>query len=351
MISIQKYLRAGQKSGGNLGAGTRGPMVPDSLGVLFTLCLNLLAEIGSDLAGSEQGAGLADRLAGVAARLDTDLDETRAAEVTEAVRDALMQSRAKAQENAQKTAAEVQHLVGVLNQALRLMAGGGERSVGRLQTIQGALERTSKIRDVDGLRASLGEAVKWIREEAAREQEAAAKDLRDFGNEVAQARERVAGCLEAGLPGRAEAIAAIRRELMQGRGPQTGDGRDGSVCVAVVVIRRMAAIVQRYGPDVVDELFFLLMRERIKTLAPAAVAFRWSSGGAVSVIRSESSTGCADLRAAMDDTNRNPMVHKISLGNRTAVLKIAVSFLVLPGVPGDPDGVVAEIDRFVEVEG
>jgi hypothetical protein len=345
MVSIRKYLEM-------RGDGRDGPADPRraaSAGaecvVLAGLCAALLDQIGSYVLQGEPAAELRARLERAKAPIQGEITAEEAVRVEEVVRGVLSACAARDRESAQRTAVETQHVVGVLNMALMALAGGSKRSVSRLQRIQTSLQRTSLIRDTEGLRASLADAMKLIREEAAREQVSAERDLAGLEAQVVRIREQLAANPVRRLPGRAEAI----RALADWPPPVQGS----ALCVIALSIDQIKALAQRYGGEPVDELFFQLIRERVQPLAPACVSWRWSQGCIVSLF--DHAGDPEHLQADLAELCRAPLVSHMTLGGRTAVLKVAVSHLVTaaPRPPTEESNrtLVLQLDKFAGAEG
>jgi hypothetical protein len=272
--------------------------------------------------------------------LAAEIGETEAARVAESVRAMLSEYSQTAQETLQKSAIEMQQMVGVLGNALAVLSGGSERSVSRLQRIQDTLRRTSTIQDVSALKASLRDVVQFIGEESSREQRALLGEKAGLETHVVHFRELLAGNPNRKLKGRGEGIRAISDSLAA---PAPGK----TVCVMAYVFDRLTAIVNRYGPDAVDDLFLQLIRERLQPVAPANTAFRWSPSGIVGIARM--APDLDGLKAEMARLNRAPLVCQIALGGRTAVLKVGLSHLVMEAREPSLDQMIGEIDRFTRL--
>jgi hypothetical protein len=353
MVSIRKYLemRGDSKDSAEqsraVSRDTRKPELPGGAEcqVLAGLCAAILDQIVAYVLQGEAAAELRARLETAKSPLLGEIRPNEAVRVEEIVRGVLSACAARDREGAQRTAVETQRVVGVLNMALMVLAGGSKRSLSRLQHIQASLQRTSQIRDAEGLRASLADAMKLIRDEAAREQISAERDLAGLEAQVVRVREQLAANPVRRLPGRDDAIRALADTPL--RNP------DASLYVMALSIEQIKALVQRYGPEPVDELFFQLIRERVHPVAPACVSCRWSQGCIVSLFEY---SGDADLlRADLAELCRAPVVYRMTLGSRTAVLKVAVSYLLTSVPPlsdSDSRGVlVSQLDRFGGTEG
>jgi len=243
----------------------------------------------------------------------------------------------QSRESFQNAATEMQQIVGVLGQALTALSGGSERSLSTLQKIHESLHKTSMIQDVTSLRSSLSEAIQLIRKESVREHQVAARERESFETEVTRIQGLFAGNPNRRLPGRQEGIRAISDSLSS-----LSPGR--VLCVIAFVFDQLKAVVQRYGPEGVDDLFLLLIRERLQPVAPSNTAYRWTPSSLVGVFQCE--PDIARLKSEMAALNRAPLVCRIALGGRTAVLKMGISHLIVEGAAGGGDTLVSELDRF-----
>jgi hypothetical protein len=330
MISIRKYLDL-------KGASKSEPVEPRESHVLADLCSRILDQVGSYVSAGEATPELQARLENAKTAIGDAMGPKDALCVEDAVRIALSGRAAHERETAQRVAVETQQVVGVLNDALMALSGGSQRSLSRLHRIQESLQRTSLIRDTDGLRASLADAVKLIREETAREQEHAARDLAAFESEVIKVRRQIVSNPVRRLPEREEGIRACADGLLT--------LKPGSSLYAIAFrFANINAMIQRYGPEPVNELFFQVIRERIPPLATVHTSCRWSSGCVVSVI--EGSFDPERLQSELAELCREPLVYRMTLGSRTALLKVGVSHLIVPVTPDTFQTQMDEMDRF-----
>jgi len=119
---------------------------------------------------------------------------------------------------------------------------------------------------------------------------------------------------------------------------------DQAIYVVAFAFNNLNALVQRYGPDAIEDLIFRLIRERIQPLARANSAYRWTPQSLVGVF--QRSRDLTALRSEASALNRSPLVHRISLGNRIAVLTLSPSHLVAEGQTGLAEALIEEVDRF-----
>jgi hypothetical protein len=156
---------------------------------------------------------------------------------------------------------------------------------------------------------------------------------------VSKAREFI-GSTRVELAGRAEAIARIAecsQNLLPGE----------AVYVVAYLFERQHAVTQRYGPAVAEELIFRLIKERLQPVASASTMYRWSPSSLMGVFRRRRDLEALQLEVI--NLNRTPVVHRIALGNRTAVLTVAPSHLVAEAAPDSPALLIEQLDKFAGV--
>ncbi len=328
MISIRRYLdRAGRPRESD-------QAVVEGSG-LFNLCSALLDDLDLHVLSRSRFESLNARFAEMRNAVTPDVSEEEALNIALRSSAILADYEKTLQQQATSTAVEMQHIVGMLNQALMALAGGSERSVSRLKNIQASLEKTSYLQDIVALKSSLSDTVQFVREETHREQQAASKDREGFEKDLAKAKEFLA-VTRSGLLSREDAIRAlpgILREVAPGR----------AVYALGFVFERIQSVTQRYGPEVAEELIAVLIRERLHQLAPEATPYRWNTAAVVAFISQEADLSGLRMRAASQ--NQAQLVHRTAVGNRTAVLTLKPSYLVTE-VASSPEVLVQELDKF-----
>jgi hypothetical protein len=248
----------------------------------------------------------------------------------------LASHRAETVRLATAQALEVQNIFAMLNQALIAMAEGRDRSVSRLSEIQNTLQRANMMRDILALKAALADTVRFVERENEEAKKSVNDELARLEVEVGKARESLQSRTQ--IAGRPEGVARIEESL---RLLTTGQ----ALYAVAYVCPRLTGIAQRYGPQVTDELIFRVIRERLQPLAPAGSVYRWTPGGLVVVV--ERPRNLTAVQSSVSALNRGPVVHKAALGNRTAVLTISPSVVVLEGTTGPPAQIVDQLDRFI----
>lgn len=333
MITLHKYLYGRDQ---NVVGGADRQFTES----LLLLSSGLLDSIGETVLKGEAYEELRAGISDLKTQLAGEFRPEAAEDIRDSARRILSKYAAMRLQNVASNAVEMQHVLGMLQQALMVLAGGNERSLSRLQQIQQSLQRTCQMQDMQALKACLADTMRFIRDESQREQERAAGERADLEAELGRVRES-AGSSRAVLPGRPEGVRHVASELKLVP-PQN------ALYMLAFRFERLQAIIQRYGPEAADELVFRLLRERVTPMAGSGISFRWTLSSLVAVFqRARNLVEVINEAAAL---NRQPLVCRMPLGNRTAVLTVNPSHLVAEGDPASPDTVIAEVDGFTSAE-
>jgi hypothetical protein len=305
------------------------------------LALHVTGAIEQYLLAAPPDADLRVRFQSVKASFESlpaDADLLPAAEQFSAV---LRTFRERADQTARAQSHDLYRILTTLNEALLLLAAGSTRTVGRLKQLEVSLERATTLNDIAALKSQLSEILTFVREDARKE---AAESLRDRA-QIAQQIHQVRGgslWLRAELPGRKEAIAQMGRLSQQLSGSSVSP--ESVPCAVVVfVLGRIREIVKRYGDSAADELIAELLHRRIQFPDSDPQAFRWSPD--VVTICLSCPEGLDRLNAFIEPQVEAPFEHRVFLGARVAVLRVALQWVVLP-VSEPLVSLVEQIDRF-----
>ena len=333
MISIRKYLNGGSRNEAS-------EPNPDSQfsESLCSLLSGILDGINKSVLTGPEGEALRSKLIEVRAGLRPDLMAEEASLAGESVSSVLTAHQLSVQRAGVQQLLEAQHIFSMLNQALVVLAEGNDRGFSRLATIQESLQRAATMRDMASMKTSLTDTVKFIKTEAIQARETAAREQGRFEAEVTRAREFFGGTrLE--LAGRPEAVTEISdslQHLLPGE----------ALYLVAYLCSRLNAVTQRYGPGVTDELISHLIKERLKPVLPGNTMYRWNESTLVAVFSRPRDT--EKVRKEVAGLNRTPLVHKMALGSRTAVLTISPSHLVVEGLSGPSAVLIEQVDRFAQ---
>ena len=333
MISIRKYLNAERRREAE---PERGSHFSEEL---YTFSSSILEYIDQFVLTGEAGEPLRSQLLQVKEALRPDLKADEASLAGETVASILAAHQASSQRAGVHQMVEAQYIFGLLNQALVVLTEGSDRDVTRLATIQESLQRTGRMRDMASMKAALAETVQFIKVESVEARATAAQELGRLETEVTSARDFLGGNrLE--LAGRPEGVSEISNSL---KNLVSGE----AVYSIAYLCDRLSAVTQRYGPGVADELISRLIKERIKPMMSGNTVYRWTASSIVAVFSRP--RDAEKLRAQIADLNRTPLVHKMALSGRTAVLTISPSHLVAESVFGSAATLVEQIDKFTQV--
>ena len=328
MISIRKYLMNAAESN----------QVETSLltGDLLDLCSSLLGGIDQHVLGQKHVRNLRLQCAELCKTLTPAVDSEDIKRIRLGASDILTEYGRVTQQMTSSAVEETLHMVGMLNQALIVLARRSERSVSRLKAIQTSLEESSHFEDILSLKSSLTETMAFVQQEAVLERQAAAKEMDSLQQDVTRTRGMLA-VIGSSLSGREEGIRGITEAVRSAPAEK-------AIYLEAFLIDRLQGVTQRYGPEVAEELMLLLLKERVQPLAPAGAIYRWTSASFVVAVLRDRATPAGHTETAT--SNHRPLVHQFLVGNRTAVLNVTPSHLVSEVTGGSIDTFMDVLDRF-----
>jgi hypothetical protein len=335
MVSIRKYLDLKRPE-------TLECPPTEEASAALKLSVGLLREIGEHALTDDIPAGDRAEFIDAQQSLCNGPGLSDVPRIENAARLVLSGNVAATKDSARKKAAETHRIVSVLNAALVALTGGSKRSEARLQRIQESLERSALIRDEEGLRRSLAEATRLIREERVSEAEHASRDIASLGAEIVKVRQHIASDPTARMGSRLDAI----RHLSNALAPVVAKGT--SLYAVAFLVDGLNAIVGRFGTIPMEEVFFQIVREKAEPIEAVSNSFRWSSSCVVAVF--ESSSDFISVKEEVTILCRTPIHYGLMLGNRTAILRISLSHLLVPVSQSTVDRAADEIDRFSGTE-
>lgn len=330
MISLGKYLYGPGKKRDE-------PGVPDSVAALFQFSSSLLVDIQEDVLVGDNYASLRTQLLDLKASLRNDWTPAEESAAESTAKRVVCEYRASVNESTARQAIEIQSIFSTLNQALIVMSEGNDSSVSRLTTIQTALGKACLLDDIVALKSSLSKTLDFIRQEAVVAHEAGTKDIAEFSTQLGKARDFI-GNARIKMLGRSEGVTLITENLAKEGEP---------IFVVGYLCDKLQSVALRYGAPIAEELVFHLINERIRPITPEGALFRWTSSSIVATF--PSSGDLAKLRSQVTELNRTPLVHRILLGGRTAVLTMSPSQFIAQGKPGEADRIVEQVDRFAQI--
>jgi hypothetical protein len=331
MISIRKYLNGEENN--DAAQPEAGARFSENL---LRLSSAVLDSINDFVLIGDGGQARRSKLLVVKESLRPDLTAEEASRGASTVGRLLADHQASLKQAGTEQVVEAQHLFAMLNQALVVLTEGNERGMSRLGTIQESLQRASTMRDVVSMKALLAETVQFVEKESVKGRETAAQVVGKLETEVSNARKTL-GSTRLELEGRPEGVSEISQSL---KSLAPGE----AVYLVAYLWERLTAVTQRYGPGVAEEMISRLISERLKPVMPGNTMYRWTPSSLVAVF---SRPRDADkVKKEVADLNRAPLVHKIVLSGRTAVLTISPSHMVAEGVSEPSAVLVEQVDKF-----
>ena len=250
-------------------------------------------------------------------------------------------------------AAQVQNMLGMLTRTIGDVAEVDRESLARLKRIERRLQKASAIEDILAVRAHLEQCLNHVREEAelrASQVERLTSSLEQPGDcppsqppeaGPADLREDAPAPIPAaltGLPPRQAAIRSLTRAMRSGQ----------QQFAAVLQVRQLTAVNNRYGADVGDRLLLAIRTRLQQILGEDDGLFRWSGDSFVAILSrpGELSFVAWEINRAVPKSAEESFPYKsrsliLNVGVETSVFRIA-DF-------GRPNDLGAAIDRFLGV--
>jgi hypothetical protein len=333
MISIRKYLsQTSARTTADADAG-------ESTARLLAAASNLCADLERRVLDKPRFETLRTDVAQLRASIAPGMSIDQACRIGECISAILEEYEYRREQAAAKTGAEMQSILAMLNQSMMTLAAGHERSVSRLQTIQGSLQHTSRLRDLVAMRTSLADALRFVQSECSNEQEISRKDVASLQADIAVARELLAES-RGGLQEREAGVRALADASAKTMEPS-------SLFAVAFRFDRMRGLVQRYGPEVAEELLFLLIKERVYRLSSDSQVYRWAPASIVSLLACHRVLEV--VRDEVGELSRQPLVHRIGVGDRTATLTLVPSHMVCEVRQETLEANIEELDRFAQI--
>jgi GGDEF domain-containing protein len=236
---------------------------------------------------------------------------------------------------------ELQNMVGMLTQTVKAVGAASDISARNLESITSQLKRASVAEDISQLRMRLGECLKNLRDESARQRNENQGNLQTLKHELASSQQRLSHHgIETdidrvtGFAGRSAAEVAIH-EAAESPDPRY---------VAIAVLGKMESINARFGYAVGDELLCEFAARVAGRLCSRAAFYRWSGPTLIGILqRSEPLHAVCTEVARIADV---PISKSLVNGQQNAFITTSAISMVLPVVPPASE-VIARIDSFV----
>ncbi|MCW5981113.1 MAG: hypothetical protein KIT09_23725 [Bryobacteraceae bacterium] len=238
---------------------------------------------------------------------------------------------------------QMQAMIAMLTDALADVSGQADASIAHLQAIEHEIEQATGLDDMRALRYSLDSCLASLREAVAHQRRSSASTRQRLHEKITVAQERAAQIHSEPEPD------LERLDLLT----EPADAQAGDVpaaYVAVFKLQRPEHITSRFGQGVKLEMLALVSRNLKSVLGPDDRLVRWKGASFLAFINS--TAGLSQVRARLADAVATTGKHYVEAGSKTALLSVAVDWVVFPYAQGCPlDRVFAEANAFLSSEG
>ncbi len=321
MVTLERFLRADRRQ----------PAPPDAWAGVLEHVLSrpadlLLAEVTEeplrrDLAALRQSV----------AKAETAQELAEADQAHQSWTEAVSAARQKLEDDRKR---DFQNIFSLLNEALSLAGGGSERSVNRLERLEGALATVAQANDLREVKRQLTQVIQNVREEAASERQRAEAARKSLEPRLAEARE-VASRFRTGMATRKEAVA----EWQTFAAP--------SSWALVLAAPQLRVVAERYGDPVVAEFLEAAVTARFSAIGTAEPRVYRFSPESLLLILTHAGDAAEVSRAVSSETSI-VFEHRVNLGLRQALIQVAFRWVVLPTEEGSAAAFDASVERFVQ---
>ena len=250
---------------------------------------------------------------------------------------ALLEQFRQVRDQVQRTEAdEVQKMVGMLNDTIAVLSSGSERSVARLRQIEHDLKQTSALSDIVALKARLGDCLRYVREQSAKERDEASRNLVRMERDVQRAQEGLA-VARAGICSRMEAEETLAKAV-----------QNAEAAMAIFVLDRCSSIKARFSPVVAERFLSLFAQDLAQNLPSPNKLYRWNDYSVLAELADTKvfSARNAELREKM---NAIPRERQLDVGQRLAVFSNSHRWtLIRPADSSSHVDAILRLDHFVK---
>jgi len=243
-----------------------------------------------------------------------------------------------------RQSSELQHMVSMLTKTVISIGDSSKQSVGRLQDIEKAIDRTRAVEDIQVLKARLGECLEAVRDETLRQKHEGQERLEALQRELDSSQEQKESFhllpetdRATGLPGKGEAERAIQLALTS----------PGGKYLLVAVCSRVQAVNARFGYAVGDRVLAAFAEHFKKGLSPQDQVFRWQGPAIVAVL--ERPLRIDRVRYEVRQFADQKLERTMELGQRSVLIPIAASWSVFPVLPPF-DTTMRQIEAFTAAQ-
>jgi len=228
---------------------------------------------------------------------------------------------------------ELRGMVGMLTDTVTQCSSASDRSKHRLQAIEHRLEKAQAIEDIRLLKLQLAECLESLREESAEQRKEWEGQIHSLSSGLAAARKTLSRESETAEPGggsggRGDHLTGLprRQEAMEALS-QAMDKAQHQFAV-LFVVDRVDSANSRFGFGVGDQMLLSWQQLLHTWFGDAARIFRWSGPAFLMLLQREAPPARVRAEVAQSCSNRQEKLFNV--GNRSVLMVIAASHLVMP---------------------
>ncbi len=239
---------------------------------------------------------------------------------------------------------DLQNMVAMLTKTMAAVSSGSQSTIGRLQDIEGELQKASLLEDFHSAKIRMSECLDVLRGEIVRHRAESAKQVSEMHNAVQGLHTKPAATPEdlaridplTNLPERAAAEAALAAAV-KGTKP---------VFAAVFVTDRLDLINARFGRRVGDDVLLFFCHHVAQGMMQGERLFRWSGPALLGILSRGDQLPV--VRESMNRLFAKRLTMNVTVENRSVMLAVPAKWMVFPAQEIRPlPHLVRSIDAFV----
>jgi GGDEF domain-containing protein len=260
---------------------------------------------------------------------------------------AMEEYNARATKHMRAQCDDLQNMVTMLTKTMAAITSGSQSTIGRLQDIEGQLQKASLLEDFHVAKIRMSECLDVLRTEIVRHRAESAKQVSEMSSVVQSLRTTPAATPEemarrdplTNLPERAAAEAVLAAAVKGSR----------PVFAAVFVTDRLDMINARFGRRVGDDVLLFFCQHVAQALTEGDRLFRWTGPAILAILqRGEPLTS---VREAMNRVFAKRLTMNVAVENRSVLLAVPAKWMVFAAQEIRPlPHLVRSIDAFVHGE-
>jgi GGDEF domain-containing protein len=237
---------------------------------------------------------------------------------------------------------EYEEMVGMFSKALLEITNAGESATQNLHRIEKDLRGVSQIDDLRELKSKLGESLKALSQESARQK----RYSEDLAASMFEKLTAVQTPAVSSGPSELDPITGLAGHAAAERELRALIGAGESRYVAIFCVERLDLINSRFGFAAGDQILVMFSQYVAEQLSGEDKLFRWRGPCVVAILNRQGHF--PEVQAELRRAASVRLEHNVSIGSRSVLLPLSQSWslLKLSGA-SNPEDLYARIDSFV----